>query len=118
LLLLKMVGQEETAFRVHSLSLELLQETLAEARAGRLDLGASVAVPMQTQDRICARGNPNLFDERTDAGRDFAYGLAEEIKAELFASENEKLTATSDDGDRQRRLIDEDSETSNDNRNP
>ena len=41
--------------------------------------------------------------------------MAEEIKAELFASENEKLIATSDDGDRQRRLINDDSETSNDN---
>ena len=115
LLLLKMVGQGETAFRVHSLSLELLQEALAEARAGRLDLSASIAVPRQPQDGVCARGNSNQFDERTEAGRDFAYGLAKEIKAELFASENEKLIATSDDGDRQRRLIYDDSETSNDN---
>ena len=36
-LLLRMIGQSETAFRVESLSLELLQETLAEARAGRLE---------------------------------------------------------------------------------
>jgi hypothetical protein len=117
LLLLKMVGQGETAFRVHSLSLELLQETLAEARAGRLDLGASLALSVQTQDGICARGESSLFDERTAAGKEFAYGLAEEIRAELFASENEGLTATSDDGDRQRRLIYDDSETSSDNGN-
>jgi hypothetical protein len=98
--------------------LELLQEALAEARAGRLDLSAAVAVPRQPQDGVCARGNSNQFDERTEAGRDFAYGLAEGIKAELFASENEKLIATSDDGDRQRRLIYDDSETGNHNGNP
>jgi len=75
------------------------------ARAGRLDLRAYVGVPMQSQDGVWARGDSNLFDERTEAGRDFAYGFAEEIKSELFASENENLIATSDDGDRQRRLI-------------
>jgi hypothetical protein len=115
LLLLRMVGQGETAFRVHSLSLELLQETLAEARAGRLDLETSLALSVQTPDAVCARENSNLFDERTEAGRDFAYGLAAEIKTELFASENDKLTTTSDDGDRQRQLIYDDCETTHDN---
>ncbi|MGH9963151.1 MAG: hypothetical protein ACREBC_39545, partial [Pyrinomonadaceae bacterium] len=35
-LLLRLIGQGQTNFQIGSLSLELLQETLVEARAGRM----------------------------------------------------------------------------------
>jgi|SRR5215831_1973303 len=84
ILLLKMVGHGQTAFRVQSLSLELLQEILAEAHAGRLDLSTA-----HTLDGMKALKLSNQFNEHTEAGKDFAYGLANEIKEQLSAVENE-----------------------------
>ena len=103
-LLLRMIGQGQTAFRIQSLSLELLQETLAEARAGRLGLWESVSAPAHRQAGSSTQKLASLFDEHTDTGKDFAYDLAEEINRQLVASEADKSAPTVNDEDRQGRL--------------
>ena len=91
-LLLKLIAQGETHVRVQSLNLELLQETLGEARAGRIALWETLSVP-----GLCEQGNQgqtiaSLFEAHTEQGQTFAYGLAERLKDELVAAEK-----TSDD---------------------
>jgi hypothetical protein len=108
-LLLRMIGQGHTSFRIQSLSLELLQETLAEARAGRLGLWESVSAPAHRQAGSSTQKIASLFDEHTDAGKDFAYDLAEEINRQLVASEADKSAPTVNDEDRQGRFAYDDS---------
>jgi hypothetical protein len=100
-----MIGQGETGFRIQSVSLELLQETLVEARAGRMGLWESLAVPNLKEKGGSAEDAARLFDAHTGEARDFAYGLAEEIKNELDATEIDSTSATAHDEDRQGRLI-------------
>ena len=92
--------------RAESLSLELLQETLAEARAGRIGLWESLAVPALKESGRNVRQIASLFDHQTEEAKNFAYGLAEEIRDELLAGEADSNIA-SDDDDRQGRLYDD-----------
>jgi hypothetical protein len=102
-LLLKLIEQGQTAVRAESLSLELLQETLAEARAGRIRLWETLAVPALKQTGGDAQQIASLFDSQTEEAKNFAYGLAEEIRDELLAGETDSNIAIEDD-DRQGRL--------------
>lgn len=113
-LLLRVIGQEQTTFRIQSLCLELLQETLAEARAGRLALWESVAVPTHKEKGDTTQKIANLFDAHRDAGKDFAYALADEIKGQLVAPETDPGTPMVNDEDRQGRLVYDDSEMTDD----
>src|SRR2546430_7476631 len=113
-LLLRIIGQGETNYRIGSITLELLQEALTEARAARLALWDHLVAPELTE-----RGNRNqeiaeLFDAKTKQAQEFAYGLAGEIKNQLLAAEGASVAAmvSVDNNDRQGRLLYEVSDTS------
>ncbi len=112
-LLLKLIEQGQTAVRAESLSLELLQETLAEARAGRIGLWETLAVPALKQAGRDAQQIASMFEQPTDEAKNFAYGLAEEIRDELLAGETGPNIAIDDD-DRQGRLTYDDPSASQD----
>src|SRR5229473_5073738 len=61
-LLLKLIEQGQTALRVESLNLELLQETLAEARASRIGLWENLAVPALKERGSDVQEIASLFD--------------------------------------------------------
>ena len=113
-LLLRIIGQGETNYRIGSITLELLQEALSEARAARLGLWDHLVAP-----ELKGRGNSNqeiaeLFDAKTKQVQEFAYGLAGEIKHQLLAAEGASVAAmvSVDDNDRQGRLLYEVTDTS------
>jgi hypothetical protein len=83
-LLLKLVGQGGATFDMGSVKLELLQEALVEARVGRMMLWEILAVPA-LRDRGKAFQIAELLETYVNEGKDYSYGLAEEIKAELDA---------------------------------
>ena len=85
-----MIEQGQVAFRVQSLSLELLQETLVEARAARMGSWEHLAVPALREQGKTGSEIANLLETQTVASKDFAYGLAEEIKKELLARDAEQ----------------------------
>ena len=106
-LLLRIIGQGETNYRIGSITLELLQEALSEARAARLGLWDHLVAR-----ELTGRGNSNqeiaeLFDAKTKQAQEFAYGLAGEIKNQLLAAEGASVAAmvSVDDNDRQGRLL-------------
>lgn len=117
-LLLRLIGQGQTNFRIGSLSLELLQETLVEARAGRMNLWESVAVPALREKGKSAEDIAKLFDTQTEEVKDFSYGLAELIKNQLDSPETDSDDSTSDDDDRQGQLVYDLSEGRNDSDPP
>ena len=113
-LLLRIIGQGETNYRIGSITLELLQEALSEARAARLGLWDHLVA-----SELKGRGNSNqeiaeLFDAKTKQAQEFAYGLAGEIKNQLLAAEGASVAAmvSVDDNDRQGRLLYEVTDTS------
>lgn len=104
-LLLRMIAQEQSAFSIQSIALEVLQETLAETRAGRMASWSNLIAPALTETGRSAEEIAKLFDSHTDEGKDFAYGLAGEIKDQLDATEADAGSPAVDDDDRQGRLI-------------
>lgn len=104
-LLLRLIGQGQTNFRIGSLSLELMQETLVEVRAGRMGLWESLAVPMLREKGIMVEEIAGLFDAQTEEAKFFAYGLAEELKNQLDTPETDSEHSAIDDDDRQGRLV-------------
>lgn len=78
-LLLELVRQGETSLRIQDLSLALLQDVLAEARGGR-------EATWQLRKRELTEGGLNSseiekrFAEETAKAKNYAYGLAEELK--------------------------------------
>jgi hypothetical protein len=113
-LLLKMIEQGQIVFRVQSLSLELLQETLVEARAARMGAWEYLAAPAFREQGKTGSEIANLLESQTAASKDFAYGLAEEIKKELLAAEAEPSMIDDEDEDRQGRLIYDNADTQQD----
>lgn len=79
-LLLKLIRQGETSLRIQDLNLALTQDTLAEAHAGRRLSWESLVVPAMREKGIGSDEIQNRFDERTAAAKNYAYGVAEEIK--------------------------------------
>ncbi len=112
-LLLKLIEQGQTAVRAESLSLELLQETLAEARAARIGLWETLAVAALKERGKDAEQIASLFEHQTGEAKNFAYGLAGEIRDELLAGETDSNIAIDDD-DRQGRLTYDDPSASQD----
>jgi hypothetical protein len=84
-LLLKLIAQGGQTFDIVSVKLELLQETLAEARTGRMMLWETLAVPALRERGKIAYEIAELLDKHVNEGKNYAYGLAEEVKAELDA---------------------------------
>ncbi len=104
-LLLKMIEQAQITFRVQSLSLELLQETLVEARAARVGSWEQLVVPALREQGKTGSDIATLLESQTAASRDFAYALAEEIKKEILAVDTDYATITPEEEDRQGQLI-------------
>ena len=113
-LLLRIIGQGETNYRIGSITLELLQEALSEARAGRLALWDHLVAPELNGRGKSSQEIAELFDAKTKQAQEFAYGLAGEIKNQLLAAEGASVAAmvSVDDNDRQGRLLYEVSDTS------
>ena len=79
-LLLKLIHQEETSLRIQDVSLALLQDTLAEARAGR-KVGWEQLVSRFKEKGFNTKEISKRFEEETVEAKDFAYGTAKEIKS-------------------------------------
>ena len=78
-LLLKLVRQGDTSLRMQDVSLALLQETLAEARAGR-KAAWEQGVPTLKEDGLTSSQIAKRFEAETAEAKDFAYGAAQELK--------------------------------------
>jgi hypothetical protein len=110
-LLLRIIGQGEIAFRIGSITLELSQEILVEARAGRMSLWEALVVPALREKGKSAQEVARLLEAHVDEGKDFSYGLAEEIGNELKSTETKTSSAAANKEDRQTPLAYEDSDT-------
>lgn len=80
-ILLKLVRQGDTSLRMGDVSLALLQDTLAEARAGR-KFAWDRAVPQMKDEGLSSSELTKRFEKETAEGKRFAYGVAKEIKNE------------------------------------
>jgi hypothetical protein len=78
-LLMKLVQQGDINYRMQDISLALLQDALAEARAGRNLVWKQMAPALKEQG-LSAKGVAKKFDEDTDAAEEFAYCKAQEYK--------------------------------------
>ncbi|MDQ6652775.1 MAG: hypothetical protein M3Y84_08515 [Acidobacteriota bacterium] len=103
-LLLRIIGQEQSAFRIQSLGLEVLQETLAETRAGRMAAWSNLIAPSQAEKGKGAAQIAKSFDDQTTEAKEFAYSLAGEIKDQLDAADADSEGPSEDGDDRQGRL--------------
>src|SRR6266496_1544378 len=78
-LLLKMIRQGDTSLRTQDISLALLQDTLAEARAGRCVAWESMTFRMMDEG-LSSKDIAERFEKETTEAKRFAYGVAKEIK--------------------------------------
>jgi hypothetical protein len=78
-LLLKLVRQGDTSLRMGDVSLALLQDTLAETRAGR-KFAWDRAVPQMRDEGLSSGELTKRFERETAEGKRFAYGVAKAIK--------------------------------------
>lgn len=78
-LLAKLVLQEEVSLRVQDVSLALLQDTLAETRAGRKATWEQVSSHLKERG-LTRTDISKRFDDETKAAKNFAYGLARDLK--------------------------------------
>jgi len=78
-LLMKLAQQGDTAYRMQDVSLALLQDALAEARAGRKLVWKQMAPALKEQG-LTTKDLAKKFDEETDAAEEFAYGKAQDYK--------------------------------------
>lgn len=86
-LLLKMLGESTTTLRVGYVNVGLLQDTLAQVRANRMTLWEKLAVPALRAQGKSDQEIAELLEQYTAEAKDFAYGLAEEIREEILAEE-------------------------------
>jgi len=100
-LLLRLVGQGETTFRIQSVSLELLQETLAEAHAGKVSLWEFFLTSVLRDKGRSVGEIAKLFDAQNSQAKSFAYGLAEDLKKELDSPGSDSSDSVREEGDRQ-----------------
>jgi hypothetical protein len=104
-LLLRMIGRTESSFQMQSVSLELLQEAVVEARGGKMNVWQFLVAP-GLRDKGKSTGEiAQLFDEQNEDAKDYAYGLAEGIKKELDADDSDPTSNTVDDEDRQESFV-------------
>jgi len=77
-LLSKLVLNDEASLRVQDVSLAILQDTLAETRAGRKATWEQVSSHLK--ERGLSRTDiSKRFDDETKAAKSFAYGLARDL---------------------------------------
>ena len=82
----KLLRQSKTSLRAEGVNLGLLQETLAEVRAGRKCVWESLVVPSLRERGYSAEEISNLFED-TASAKDFAYALAGEICGKVIEHE-------------------------------
>ena len=78
-LLVKVLRQGEVSLRVQDVILSVLQDTLAEARAGRKVSWEHLAATLKERG-TSGKDLSKRFDRETADAKDFAYGTAKEIK--------------------------------------
>jgi hypothetical protein len=79
-LLMHLVRQGDTSFRIQDVSLVLLQNALAEAHATHRISWEFVAVPRLRDEGLGVNELERRFKEQRDQSKDYAYGIAEQIK--------------------------------------
>ena len=79
-LLMPLVRQGNVSLRIQDVCLELLQDVFAEAYATRKLLWESLVLPQLRDAGIHVDELESRFVLETDRAKDYAYGLAEEIK--------------------------------------
>ena len=92
-LLLKMLGESTTTLQVGYVNLGLIQDTLAETRANRMTVWEKLVVPALREQGKSAQEIADLLEEYTAEAKDFAYGIAEEIRVEVLAAEKKDSAA-------------------------
>ncbi|HKO41789.1 MAG TPA: hypothetical protein VJU84_00740 [Pyrinomonadaceae bacterium] len=85
--LLKLIAQGGVTFDMLSVTLELVQEALLEARIGRIMLWETLAAPALRERGKSPVEIDELVETYVEDGKDYSYGLAEEIKAEMDAED-------------------------------
>ena len=86
-LLLKMLGESTTTLNVGYVNLGLIQDTLAQVRANRMTVWEKLVVPALREQGKSDQEIADLLEQYTAEAKDFAYGLAEEIREENLAEE-------------------------------
>ena len=79
-LLMRLVRQGETSLRIQDLCLALQQDALAEAHAGHRLTWEFIVEPRLRDEGIGGDDLDKQFAVRTDQAKNFAYGLANQIK--------------------------------------
>ena len=110
--MLRMIGQGESSFQMQSVSLELQQEAIVEARSGKMNVWEFLVTPGLSDKGKSTGEIARLFDVQNEDAKDYAYGLAEEIKKELDADDLNSTGNTVDDEDRQVSFVYDPSDTS------
>ncbi len=110
-LLLRMIGLGESTFQMQSVSLELLQEAVVEARSGKMSVWEFLVAPGLSDKGKSTGEIARLFDVQNEDAKDYAYSLAEEIKKELDAEDLDSTNTTHDE-DRQGTFVYDPSDTS------
>lgn len=87
LLMVKLLHQSKSCLRVDGVNLGLLQETSAEARAGRKCVWERLVIPSLREQGYHEEHISTLFKEDTASAKDFAYALAEEIREKVLEKE-------------------------------
>lgn len=80
-ILLQVIKQNATSLRMQDISLVLIQETLAEARAGRT-LNWKQLLPLLKEQGLTESDIAKRFEEESEAAKDFAYGVAQDVKTQ------------------------------------
>lgn len=111
-LMLRMIGQGEGTSQMQSVSLELLQEAVAEARSGKMNVWEFLVAPGLSDKGKSTGEIAQLFEVQNEDAKDYAYGLAEEIKKELDADDSDSTSNTADAEDRQESFVYDPSDTS------
>lgn len=86
-LLMRLVRQGNIAFRIQDVCLALLQDVLAEAHATHKISWEFGAVPRLRDEGIAMNEIERRFNLQADRAKDFAYGLAEQIKQSQESAE-------------------------------
>lgn len=82
-LLLRIIEQGHSAFRMHRASLELSQEAIVEARTGKIWSWETLVTSLR-EGGSSAQQIADLLEEKTEESKGYAYGLAEEIRINLM----------------------------------
>jgi hypothetical protein len=79
-LLMRLVGEEDTSFRMLDVCLALLQDVLAEVHATRRLSWESLVMPQLREKGLDGNELERQFMVQVDQAKEYAYGVAEQIK--------------------------------------